>query len=358
MKTELQNDYAKRKNNYPNNIVEAYHLLNNYNSNTPKQNNNRSNNKREGISFHQNKKDIKCYKCGQKGHISPNCPNNNNNNNNNTQHSHAQVENNSNNSNTNNNNNNNSNSKTEVQHSHFQMESNNTHFGFLMIEEENNNEMNNTNHGNNNIHVIDTNFYNNKETASKLRDWILLDNQSTTDVFCNNNLLNNIRSTNESLKMITNGGEFTTQNKGTLKNYGDVWYDNKAVTNILSLANMVKKYRVTYDSAKGDRFVVHKPDSLVYFNRSKNGLYYHDTKQRDLCLLNTVKENETYYTQRQIERAKLTRKIYGMVGYPSIKDFKNMVLQNLINNCPINTDESRKNIWIRYPCIKRKNCKK
>ena len=48
-----------------------------------------------------------------------------------------------------------------------------------------------------------------------------------------------------------------------------------------------------------------------------------------------VKENELGYTKQQIEQARRARKLYGMIGYPSVVDFKNSVKNNLINNCPI-----------------------
>ena len=46
--------------------------------------------------------------------------------------------------------------------------------------------------------------------------------------------------------------------KVTLTSYKtDVWYDIKVITNILSLTNMSKQYRVTYDS-KNKAFVIHR----------------------------------------------------------------------------------------------------
>jgi hypothetical protein len=39
--------------------------------------------------------------------------------------------------------------------------------------------------------------------------------------------------------------------------HAHVWYNKKAITNILSLSNMIKQYRVTYDS-NDQMFVVHR----------------------------------------------------------------------------------------------------
>ena len=51
-----------------------------------------------------------------------------------------------------------------------------------------------------------------------------------------------------------NGGSITTNFKAYVKNYGEVWFDTRAITNILSLKNVKNKYRVTYDSETEDVF--------------------------------------------------------------------------------------------------------
>ena len=52
----------------------------------------------------------------------------------------------------------------------------------------------------------------------------------------------------------TNGGVLTTNMMGLLPGYGDVWFHPDAITNILALCNVKKKYRITYGSAKEDAF--------------------------------------------------------------------------------------------------------
>ena len=130
---------------------------------------------------------------------------------------------------------------------------------------------------------------------NELKTWILLDNQSTTDIFCNKSLLKNIHEVDDKMTIETNGGTLVTKMQGFLKNYGKVWYHPAAITNILSLSNVKSKYRVTFDSAKENKFIVHKPNELVYFIESSNGLYYHDTKDRNISMLNTVEENKLKY---------------------------------------------------------------
>ena len=56
-----------------------------------------------------------------------------------------------------------------------------------------------------------------------------------------------------------NGGSITTNKIGKLKNYGDVWFDECAITNILCLKNVKQKYQVTYNSSTDGVFTLHKP---------------------------------------------------------------------------------------------------
>jgi hypothetical protein len=71
--------------------------------------------------------------------------------------------------------------------------------------------------------------------------WILLDNQSTLDVFYNPYLLENLRETNTSMSIHCNAGITTTIKKGDLPGYGTVWFHTNGLANILSLARIEEK---------------------------------------------------------------------------------------------------------------------
>ena len=107
--------------------------------------------------------------------------------------------------------------------------------------------------------------------------WLLLDNQSTVDVFANRRLFKNIRESSRTLKIHSNGSHSVVSQVGYLKNYGDVWFDPNRIANILSLRNVKNKYPVTYNSTTDNTFIVHTPEKEVHFKQSKQGLYYHDT---------------------------------------------------------------------------------
>jgi hypothetical protein len=125
------------------------------------------------------------------------------------------------------------------------------------------------------------------------KSWILLDNQSTVDVFCNRSLLTNVRETNKIMNIRCNAGVTHNNMVSKSNGYGTVWYNPKGIANILSLSQVEKKHRVTYDSAASKAFVVHKSDgSECRFEQAKSGLFYMDTEQTSgTVLVNTVEEN-------------------------------------------------------------------
>ena len=61
--------------------------------------------------------------------------------------------------------------------------------------------------------------------------------------------------------------------QAVVPDYGKLCYDDKSVANILSLPNLVNKYRVTYDSHQDDAFNVHTNRGITKFRRNKQGLY-------------------------------------------------------------------------------------
>jgi hypothetical protein len=78
-----------------------------------------------------------------------------------------------------------------------------------------------------------------KKNGSVPKNWILLDNQSTVDVFSNSELLAEIYEGTDSLTVFCNAGVVKTKMKGTLKGYGTVWYHPDGIANILFLSQVM-----------------------------------------------------------------------------------------------------------------------
>ena len=77
-----------------------------------------------------------------------------------------------------------------------------------------------------------------QEKAGIPASWILLDSQSTVDMFCNPKMLGNIWEAKRHLVLHCNAGTVLVTMKGDLKGYGTVWYHPTGIANILSLNNV------------------------------------------------------------------------------------------------------------------------
>ena len=194
--------------------------------------------------------------------------------------------------------------------------------------------------------------------------WILLDNQSTVDVFCNGGLLSEIHNVSTGVWIHCNSGRLWTNQVGTLLGYGPVWYCPKAIANILSLHNVQRRWRVTFDSGSDNVFRVHKEHGEVDVYRScDRGLHYLDTastaaatvteaktgngKMETTLVINTVDDNKENYTPAEVQRAKLARVLQNTVGNMTSKELIWHLNRNHLPNCTVTAKDVRvaDDIW-------------
>jgi hypothetical protein len=72
------------------------------------------------------------------------------------------------------------------------------------------------------------------------------------------------------------------------------------------------------------------------FKMHKSGLHYYDPrKEHHMTFVNTVSENKTGFTKRQIKCAEISRNLYKTLSYPSMKNFKWVIRRNHIKDCPV-----------------------
>ena len=89
---------------------------------------------------------------------------------------------------------------------------------------------------------------------------------------------------------------------------GTHWFNEGAITNIISLADLSKNYRVTMDTAKEKTMIVHLKQKQVKFSQMPGGLYARNPKLKEKDQQNqtskrmqnylTVKENTQYISKR------------------------------------------------------------
>ena len=182
---------------------------------------------------------------------------------------------------------------------------------------------------------IPMNLFNEKS----IRSWILIDNQSSVTIFCNKDMVKNIRKSSDIIEITTNGGPLICNTKCTVPGFGDAWFNEKSVTNILSYAEVVDKFTVTYDSKNEDAFCVTTHDKSIKLKRSHNKLYFYQPERNangeKYCFIETVEEKKLFYSERQVARAKAAREFYHAVGSPSMNDIRAIIRMNLIKNNPI-----------------------
>ena len=116
----------------------------------------------------------------------------------------------------------------------------------------------------------------------------------------------------------------------------------KGIANIFSMNEIEKLHRITYDSIDG-YYVVHTDKGPVYFHKDEQGLPYIDLDasvyDAATTLVQTVRSNYEGFTKKDIKAAKAARKLQGMIGSPSEKDYGGMVSSNMIKNCPIDSTD-------------------
>jgi hypothetical protein len=73
-------------------------------------------------------------------------------------------------------------------------------------------------------HIVGTTMHTKSKGGRGPGSWILLDNQSTVDIFHNAQLLTNLRKSDKSLDIHRNAGVATTNMVGVFLGYGTIWY--------------------------------------------------------------------------------------------------------------------------------------
>ena len=207
---------------------------------------------------------------------------------------------------------------------------------------------------------------------SDMQDVLILDTGSTIDAtIMNPDLITNLHKSKTKLHMSTNAGSKEIHLKGTMPGFGEAWYDDSMMANIIGFSSLADKSRITYDSDVKDAFMVHTKDGVVEFARRPDGLYGYTPSEHfkravaktknPVAMLQTgkevspavianavghlqlyvatIKENMQGFTAKEIKGAKEARALYHKVGCPSFENFKNLIRSNQIRNCPVTVQD-------------------
>lgn len=154
---------------------------------------------------------------------------------------------------------------------------------------------------------------------------VIIDSGSTFIYFHDDSLLNNIR-TCDPLETFSNGGGMTYTRKGTINAFPDLrsYANPDCLVNIIYLELLKEKYHIRFDSEDCNAFILDTGYEEIVFEGFGSGLYVcnltNDVKLYDVNFLNTLDENKSFYSLREIEGVEAAREQQGQLGWPSDRE--------------------------------------
>eukprot|EP00957_Ditylum_brightwellii_P043089 3264027-Ditylum_brightwellii.AAC.2 len=89
------------------------------------------------------------------------------------------------------------------------------------------------------------------------RDWLLLDNQSTTNIMCNHKYVKNIQQVNKTLTRNYFKHSTKTNYICNVPGYGTSWFHKNRMENVLSLSKVKNCHCIMYNLEGEDKFIAH-----------------------------------------------------------------------------------------------------
>ena len=181
--------------------------------------------------------------------------------------------------------------------------------------------------------------------------WILLDTCSTHSVSNNKNLVTNITECPEAerLVMSTNGGNKTFSKKAMLKMLPlPVFFEEDSLGTVLSLNDVskIKGARLIMDTEKEKAIYLHLGNGKTFkFSACDSGLYIYDLRNDNnknvtaYSAVQTVRENESFYTKEQLQNSKKAIRYQEILGWPSPTAFQEIINNHHTLQCDITGDD-------------------
>jgi len=143
------------------------------------------------------------------------------------------------------------------------------------------------------------------------REIILDTGCSVPALFCNPDLVTDIREAEKPLYMATSAGVVCIKHKATVPNIGEVWYDQHQPTNLLSFSYMDDRFKNTHrpkTDTKASAFHLHMNGTTLTFEKKKH-LYVHTATDYFAKCITAVQKTEE---PKKPEAKKKKKKKTGM----------------------------------------------
>jgi hypothetical protein len=194
-------------------------------------------------------------------------------------------------------------------------------------------------------------------------DDLNIDNQASLSLFHNRRVLTNVRKTDKPIRVSGVGkAELVVDHVGDFLGIGPVYWHPDAIANLLCFHDMNKKFGVKFHNncfsfkANGLQFDFPADGKFYICNMKKffpspevmavaSSVDFVNTTE-EVALVETVAGNLSKLTKREVELAEEARRLFSVVGRPSLKDFTTLVRSNLIKHCPITVEDISRAITI------------
>lgn len=145
---------------------------------------------------------------------------------------------------------------------------------------------------------------------------------------------------NQGLIIHSNGGSQFTFHKAHRQDIGTVWFNPRAITNILSFSKLWNQgLKLAYDF-ENDMFHLTINNRTYLFKQIPEGLYaYHHGVDSIICATTAVADKTRMYTPTQIMKADEGRKLYRLLGRPSERVSKHMLTHQLIKSTDLTSTD-------------------
>jgi hypothetical protein len=129
----------------------------------------------------------------------------------------------------------------------------------------------------------------------------------------------------------------------------DVWFSRHAITNILSVKDVMESYRITYDSYDQAFIVWREENNLpnMIFRMHSSGLHFFDPTKEEFSFVVTVDDNMKHFSKRQVTSAEKARSLLAGMAFPSSQDYDWILRSNQVQECPVTVEDAKiaNKIW-------------